>query len=69
MMDNWIKVFESGKQIRAEIVKSVLEENEIKAVVLNKKETVYQIFGTYQVLVLKEDILLATNIVQNEITF
>ena len=68
-MDNWIKVFETGKQIRAEIVKGVLEENEIKAVVLNKKETVYQIFGTYQVLVLKEDLLLATNIIQNEITF
>lgn len=68
-MDNWIKVFETEKQIRAEIVKGVLEENEIKAVVLNKKETVYQIFGTYQVLVLKEDLLLATNIIQNEITF
>ncbi|WP_296699329.1 DUF2007 domain-containing protein [Algoriphagus sp.] len=68
-MGNWVKVFESGKQIRAEIVKGVLEENEIKAVVLNKKETVYQIFGTYQVLVLKEDQLLATNIIQNEITF
>jgi len=68
-MDNWVKVFETGEQIRAEIVKGVLEENEINAVVLNKKETVYQIFGTYQVLVLKEDILLATNIVQNEITF
>lgn len=68
-MDNWVKVFETGEQIRAEIVKGVLEENEINAVVLNKKETVYQIFGTYQVLVLKQDILLATNIVQNEITF
>ncbi len=68
-MDNWIKVFETGEQIRAEIVKGVLEENEIKAVVLNKKETVYQIFGTYQVLVLKEDLLLATNLIQNEITF
>lgn len=68
-MDNWIKVFETEKQIRAEIVKGVLEENEIKAVVLNKKETVYQIFGTYQVLVLKEDQPLATYIIQNEITF
>lgn len=68
-MDNWVKVFETEKQIRAEIVKGVLEENEVKAVVLNKKETVYQIFGTYQVLVLKEDILLATNLIQNEITF
>ncbi|WP_040302535.1 putative signal transducing protein [Algoriphagus machipongonensis] len=68
-MENWIKVFESDVQIRAEIVKGVLEENQINAVVLNKKETVYHVFGTYEVLVQREDLLLATNIIQNEISF
>lgn len=68
-MDNWIKVFETDQQIRAEIVKGVLEENEINAVVLSKKETVYHVFGSYQVMVPKEDVLLATNLIQNEITF
>lgn len=68
-MDNWNKVFESEVLIRAEIVKGVLEENQIKAVVLNKKETVYNVFGTYEVLVQREDLLLATNIIQNEISF
>lgn len=68
-MQNWIKVFEDGKQIRAEIVKGVLEENEIQAVVLSKKETVYQIFGTYEVLVKREDAIKATKLIQNAITF
>lgn len=68
-MQNWIKVFEDGKQIRAEIVKGVLEENEIQAVVLSKKETVYQIFGTYEVLVKREDAMNATKLIQNAITF
>lgn len=68
-MQNWIKVFEDGKQIRAEIVKGVLEENEIQAVVLNKKETVYQIFGTYEVHVKREDAMKATKLIQNAITF
>lgn len=68
-MQNWIKVFEDGKQIRAEIVKGVLEENEIQAVVLSKKETVYQIFGTYEVLVKREDAMKATKLIQNAITF
>ena len=36
-MKDWIKVFESPQQIRAEIVKGILEENEIPAVVLSKK--------------------------------
>jgi hypothetical protein len=68
-MENWIKVFETEAQVRAEIVKGVLEEHGIQAVVLNKKETVYQIFGTYHVLVQRDDSISAATIVQNEITF
>lgn len=68
-MENWIKVFETEAQVRAEIVKGVLEEHGIHAVVLNKKETVYKIFGTYHVLVQRDDSILASTIVQNEITF
>jgi hypothetical protein len=68
-MENWIKVFEDGMQVRAEIVKGILIENEIQAVVLNKKETVYQIFGTYEVLVNRDDAMNATKLIQNAITF
>lgn len=68
-MENWIKVFESPVQVRAEIVRGVLEENQIQAVVLNKKETVYQIFGYYEVLVQRENLMLANNLIKNEITF
>lgn len=68
-MENWNKVFESAMQVRAEIVKGILEEHHIKAVVLNKKETVYQIFGTYEVHVQRDDMMLANNLIQNEITF
>ncbi|MEB2784677.1 putative signal transducing protein [Algoriphagus persicinus] len=68
-MENWNKVFESPMQVRAEIVKGVLEEHQIQAVILNKKETVYQIFGNYEVLVQREDLMLANNLIQNEITF
>lgn len=68
-MENWIKVFEDSMQIRAEIVKGVLVENEIHAVVLNKKDTAYQMFGNYQVLVKRDDAIQATKIIQNAITF
>jgi hypothetical protein len=46
-----------------------LEENEIAAVVLNKKESVYQIHGQYEVMVPKNDFLKALNIVKYEISF
>jgi hypothetical protein len=68
-MENWIKVFESEMQVRAEIVKGVLQDHSIPAVVLNKKESVYQIFGTYQVLVQRDNSIVASNVIQNEITF
>ncbi|TDQ17494.1 putative signal transducing protein [Algoriphagus boseongensis] len=68
-MDNWIKVFEDQNQIRAEIVKGVLEEKGIPAVVMNKKETVYKLYGTYEVLVPHEKTLDAMQLIQNEISF
>jgi len=68
-MDNWIKVFEDQNHIRAEIVKAVLEENGIAAVVMNKKETVYNVFGAYEVMVGRADGLAAMQLIQNEIAF
>ncbi|MEB2780232.1 DUF2007 domain-containing protein [Algoriphagus sp. C2-6-M1] len=68
-MENWNKVFETPMQVRAEIVKGILEEHQIQAVILNKKETVYQIFGNYEVHVQSENMMSANNIIQNEITF
>lgn len=68
-MENWIRVFEDQNQIRAEIVKGVLEEKGVPAVVLNKKETVYQLLGTYQVLVPNDQAIHALQMIQHEIEF
>ncbi|SEF77628.1 putative signal transducing protein [Algoriphagus boritolerans] len=68
-MHSWIKVFEDQNQIRAEIVKGVLEENGIAAVLMNKKETAYQVLGTYEVLVSQGDVIAAMQLIQNEISF
>jgi hypothetical protein len=68
-MENWKKVFEAGSPIRVEIVKGVLQEFGIDAVILNKKDSIYLIHGQYEVLVSKEDAQKALNIIKNEITF
>jgi len=68
-MSNWQKVFESSTPIRAEIVKGVLEEKGITAVIINKKDPVYKIHGNIEVMVLKEEAQKALNIVENEISF
>ena len=69
VMAEWQKVFESETSIRAEIVKGVLEEKGITAIVLNKKESVYQLHGSYQVMVSSSDTIQAINIINNEIKF
>ncbi|MDA0313759.1 MAG: DUF2007 domain-containing protein [Bacteroidetes bacterium] len=68
-MKNWTKVFEDENQIRVEIVKGVLEGKGVDAFVLNKKESIYQINGTYEVLVPTEQTLYALQLIQHEITF
>ncbi|EMS34863.1 hypothetical protein C943_03185 [Mariniradius saccharolyticus AK6] len=68
-MDNWQPVFKDSSPVRVEIVKAILEENDIPAVVLNKQESVYKLHGAYEVLVPKNEFLKAINIVKNEITF
>ncbi|MFC3416009.1 putative signal transducing protein [Algoriphagus hitonicola] len=68
-MKDWIKVFESPQQIRCEIVKGILEEHGIAAVVLSKKEVAYQFLGHYEVLVNHESVQEANNLIKNEISF
>ena len=68
-MESWTRVFEDQNQIRAEIVKGVLEENGISAIVMNKKETVYKLYGTYEVMVSHDQTLTALQLIQNEISF
>ncbi|AGA77798.1 putative signal transducing protein [Echinicola vietnamensis] len=68
-MEKWQKVFESASLVRAEIVKGVLSEHDITAIVLNKKESVYQIIGSYHVMVVSEKAFEAANLIKNEISF
>ncbi|MFM2250277.1 MAG: hypothetical protein RLZZ358_1204, partial [Bacteroidota bacterium] len=68
-MKNWTKVFEDQNQIRVEIVKGVLEDKGVAAFVLNKKESIYQVIGTYEVLVPTDQTLYALQLIQHEITF
>lgn len=53
--DNWVKVYESDKITEAEIIRALLEENEIPAVVMNKRDSSYPSFGPVEIFVRPED--------------
>ncbi len=68
-MKDWRSVFATEKEHRAKIVKSVLMENQIMAVVVNKSNSMYKMFGKYEVHVAPEHLLKALKITEDDISF
>lgn len=56
MESNWVKVYTTENPVTAEIIKQGLIENDIAAVIMNKKDSSYQTFGIIEVLVNKKDV-------------
>lgn len=67
-MAAWHKVFSAEQAYRAEIVRDVLEDAAINAVVLNKKDSSYNI-GVHEVHVSADDVIRALHVIKNDINF
>lgn len=50
-MSDWIKIYESEAPWQAELVKAYLAENEVQAIVMNQRDSSYQVFGSAAVMV------------------
>ena len=69
-MKDWTVVYKTPISSRAEIVKGVLTDRGITAVIINKKDSSIQINnGQVEVMVPREQVLNAMKIVNDEITF
>ena len=68
-MKDWQKVFSSPNHFQASLVQHVLETNELQAILLNKKESAYRFTGEAEVHVLKQDVMDAIKIINDEIDF
>jgi hypothetical protein len=55
MEKNWVKIFKSTDFYRSEIVKQVLVQHNIEAVLLNKQDSSYLRFGDVEVYIHQED--------------
>ena len=62
MNKEWVKVYSSDQLHLAELIKSVLIENDINAINFNKKSTPY-LFGEIEIFVQKEDVVRAKYII------
>jgi len=68
-MKNWVKVFEAKEEYKVEIVKDVLADKGFDPVIVNKKDTAYNIFGAYEIHVAPEYTVLALRVIENDIKF
>ena len=66
-MKNWQKIFSTTDAFRAELLKGLLEDQQIPAIIINKKDTAYNNFGAQELYVKKEDLVQALKTIAHEI--
>ncbi len=61
----WVTVLKTKNAQKAEIFKISLLENQINAVIFDKKDSLYPILGDLEIKVLQKDYTLAQTIINN----
>jgi len=67
-MTSWQRIYSHSNLYRAEMVRAILEQNELSPILVDKKDSTYH-FGYYEVYVLPAHVLKAIKIIQDEIQF
>lgn len=58
MERDWVKIFGSGNEARAEMARQLLSNNEIATVILNKNDRSYG-FGEYELYCMRDNVIRA----------
>lgn len=66
MDENWVKVYSSRSLTSAEIIKSMLLENDLDAVLLNKLDSSYLAFGQAEVYVNSKNEEVAKKLIEQD---
>ena len=66
-MDNWILIYESSFIHEIQIIKAVLDNHDIKNVIVNKTDSIYPMNGSVELYVMQEDALKSRHFIQSEI--
>ncbi len=64
MNSNWVKIYSSSQAHLAEIAKGVLKENGIDSVVLNKKDSAYNMWGEVELYASDKNAVEAMSIIK-----
>lgn len=65
MDSNWVNVYSTNLEYKAEIMKALLEEEDIQAILINKKDSAY-LFGDIELYVHSDNVIKANRIITHE---
>ncbi len=63
---NWIKIYTSTDPFKIELLKGFLNENNIMAMSINKKDSSYLSFGEIELLVNEKDVMKAKTLITKQ---
>ena len=58
MERNWVKIYESNDEVKTEMARQILEDNNIDSVIINKKDRSYG-FGEFELYCMRDYVLRA----------
>lgn len=64
MESDWVNIYSTGNPIEAEIILSMLKENGIQAVEMNKRDSSYQSFGNIELYCPQNQVLHALHLIR-----
>ncbi len=64
MANTWQTIFSTSKLYRAEMVKNILNDNDIEAILFNQQDSLY-LFGEVEVKVLADNVIKAKFIIKD----
>jgi hypothetical protein len=64
MEEGWVHVYNVGQRYFAELIKQMLADHNIQAVLLDKKDSAYTTFGEIEIYVREENQLRARNLIK-----
>jgi len=64
MEKDWVIAYESKQEYLAEIARTVLSDNDIESVIINKKDSTYNSFGDIEIYVNRDNLIRAKQILQ-----
>ncbi|WKK83182.2 DUF2007 domain-containing protein [Marivirga arenosa] len=67
-MKNWKTVYKTDKLYQAQIVNDYLQEKELNPIIVDKKDSAYQL-GYYEIVVTVDHVIRAIKLIEDDIKF